>query len=290
MIKLIVNKYNLDISKPDERIQYENICNIAQGLGYKKFHVLSDSAYVRELPLKHILQEEILFHDQYNTLGVSVDSTEKEEIIGGYRVHDWYEEYRYASPYKTGYYLTGDIEELNKLKSKFYKCAYCSNSYIGDNPNLFCNKCLGNVYLTENDLYTLIMQPMCGELRKYTDEQMQELKNLYRNAQELANCERKRKKLAYLMEQYRIREQELQEKKFVELTLVENNIPIDNLIRYDSGWVFGWRDPMSQKEVEEIQNKLKNLVDSHECRNETDRWRKDDLLKFTNSVTYKVKV
>lgn len=123
---------------------------------------------------------------------------------------------------------------------------------------------------------------------------------MYKNSQEMANVERKHKKLEYLHKQYQQKQEELDDKKFVELTLVENDISIDNLIRYDSGWVFGWRDLMSQKEAESIQNKLNKILElwSGNLRDDSrvigcGVYSPEDynrLLVFTNNVQYKVKL
>lgn len=244
MVKVKVNKYFFNLN--EDYKAYEDMCSLLkEKYKYKKFCVISEAV---NLPDQGIIDTKYLFSNQYN-------------LTTGERVHDWFERYNRNENIKSGYYLTGDIEELNNLKDKQYRCGFCGYT-INEQQN-FCSKCLGSAYLKDSELHLLRMKPVSwtGTREQLSKEENDTMMPLYIEAQTVLKENVKAKKYKEFEEEYQSETSKASVKRNGFIWLLDHDINIDNCIYYShkNEFSFGWRNKLSEKTVSELKIKLKHF-------------------------------
>jgi len=192
----------------------------------------------------------------------------------GRRVFDWYLAVFPNRGVKQGHYLE-ITQEMEDIRNHTYKCGYCGAEYL-DPEQVFCDKCLGNEYLHEDDLCLLRLRPVANHNPKYpqlTEAEAAWLRPAYLKAQGLGKVTREeaarsllRKKVAALVPEAEAKaarlvvNARLQEEAFTWL-LDREFREIDNVIHYDHTRVFcfGWRRQLSNEEKEELKKLLEDF-------------------------------
>jgi len=93
------------------------------------------------------------FNNQYNT-------TEDSPNFPNTRVFDRFEKvFPDNRSLKIGYYLE-ITPEIQFFKDNEFRCGYCGKSYWMPGKQIFCESCLGSVYLKEEELYLLRLKAL----------------------------------------------------------------------------------------------------------------------------------
>lgn len=255
-ITVHLNKYSIDTRTPEGTRAYKAIEEKAKALGHTLFDVnATPGRSIDDLPDTMTIETEHLFNNQYNT-------------AEGHRIFDWYEGIIWwggkRSPYRTGYYLTGDIDKLLEAKRARHVCSYCGAQY--DNPDhVFCTKCLGSEYLTEKDLPLLQLKPLAAPIEPPTSGQLEKLKDAWIAEQPKMLARLAQEKTARLLKKAQRLEKDrdkkiadLQHETEIQAKLLRLGIDTDNLIYYShtKQWVFGWRNKLSISEIDAISKQL----------------------------------
>ena len=113
MIKVTLNEYRFNINDETEKNEYNKLCEEIKRLGHTKFDCIEHSSKTKIKSGEYTIDPEgCLFNNQYNT-------------EDGHRIFDWKEPIFPNRSIKSGYYLTGELEELKKAKENQYACGYC---------------------------------------------------------------------------------------------------------------------------------------------------------------------
>ena len=284
-IKAELVYYRIDVSRPEGRKAYEELCEDLREIPFKtwvtpgrfpngttnfELHRFIDSlkekldihlsredsqVFNREIHLK----TDYLFDDQWST----------EE---GFRLHnktlfEWP-----ALHIKEGYYIRQNPEMIAVLQGTA-KCGYCSHQApVGEKD--FCDNCISSPYLEVSNLRLLRMEPIEAPERR-TGKTLK----TPRGARPLSEEELAVVMPSYMEAQTKLREQqeaklraevEVEFNKTMELATIKHDgmlwildagIPTENLIFYPHTrtFTFGWRNPVSKEVRAELVEKLKQF-------------------------------
>lgn len=171
---------------------------------------------------------------------------------------------------RSGYILEDDsgFAALQELRRKYLVCGYCgkrhdANAFEVTGPQ-FCDACSGSEYLKPSDLHLLELRPLAEYMPKREATAPEWLVTEYARAQrDAAIAKARRRKKERLDSLERKRANLALESNLIEL-LTDNGLAwrhIENLIFYDhtQEFVFGWRNPLTDKEREEIRTVLNSI-------------------------------
>ncbi len=160
-----VNVYRFDISKPEEKKQYLELCKTLENKGLKKFAYSNPEKFdVRQNFLNKLreiktfeIDTNFIHENQFNTKPLEGEKK-------GFHLMDWSEPIFPNKDIKEGYYceLPPEIWEFRK---NVHICQYCGQMYHKP-ENLkdgFCVSCIGSEYLKKSDLHLLRVQPILGK-------------------------------------------------------------------------------------------------------------------------------
>jgi DNA-directed RNA polymerase subunit RPC12/RpoP len=263
MIKLKFEHYNIDISNEEGKRLYANLIVKIKSLGHDRpFDSLYQSEEFAKYPKEATVETDFLFENQFNT---------KE----GQRLFDWREPTVYngnvRSRRRFGYYISEGLELLNEVRRTQYACGYCGKRYDMSKGTTqeFCDACLSSEYLTKERLELLYLVPViyndkkAHEIRKKSAKTVPFSWSEIEKKQEIARRERLKREAARKLERLKA-ERALKDYEIsVQIALLENGIEIDNLIYYShtGSWCLGWRDPITQAQREDWQNRLFKIAD-----------------------------
>ena len=284
-IKAELVYYRIDVSRPEGRNAYAELCESLQKIPFKtwvtqgrfpngttnfQLHKFIDSLrkkldihlsrgdsqiFNREIHL----ETDYLFEDQW--------STEEGFRLFNKALFEWP-----ALHIKEGYYIRQNPEMIAVLQGTA-KCGYCGHQApVGEKD--FCDKCLHSAYLDESNLYLLRMEPIENPMRRSGKP----LKTP-RSAKPLSEAELAEIMPRYVEAQTKLREQqeaklraevEVEFSKAIELAIIKRDgmiwildagIPTENLIFYPHTrtFCFGWRNPVSKEVRAELDEKLKQF-------------------------------
>jgi hypothetical protein len=177
-----------------------------------------------------------------------------------------------------GYYISEGIEDIREYQSHISTCGYCGKQFY-DTKQIYCENCLGNEYLKEDDLDLLILKPILSkENRVIPSEYKEEITQKYYIAQGLGKEKRdqlalskNRKKVENLLPEAEGKAQQLIEaakKQTVAFTwLLDNGFNIlDNVIYYDHSdkFCFGWYKTIDDETMSKLLNKLSEFPFDYE--------------------------
>ena len=284
-IKADLVYFRIDVSRPEGRKAYEELCESLQEIPFKtwiaqgrfpngstnfELHKFIDSlkekldihlswedsqVFNREIHLK----TDYLFEDQWST----------EE---GFRLHnkalfEWA-----ALHIKEGYYIRQNSEMVAVLQGTA-KCGYCGHQApVGEKD--FCDKCISSPYLEVSNLRLLRMEPIEAPERR-TGKTL----GIPRGAKPLSEAELAVVMPRYVEAQTKFREQQEAKlraeveaglNKVLELATIKHDgmlwlldagISVENLIFYPhtKTFCFGWRNPVSKEVRAELVEKLKQF-------------------------------
>lgn len=256
-IKVTLNKYRLDITVSEDALKYNEIKRTCLDQGQKLFSVLGDPRKIEALPERQTIDTSTLFNNQYNT---------KE----GFRIFDWYEAIVSNSNFKIGYYLSGDIERLQKIKNETLVCNYCGKQYdSNETKQIFCNSCLGSPHLKKSDLILLTLTPVVYDHK----ERYMAVKDLDLHGDNQAlwdqhieiyeeNQKKRLKKKAINVHEKMLNDVFFaQYESSVKVALLNNGIDIENLIfhPHKGAWVYGWREQVNDDEFNAFRDRCEGL-------------------------------
>jgi hypothetical protein len=255
-IKVKINKYYLDISKDDEKEQYQKIKNICKELGHKLFDCVSSVGYEKNksffdnLPTSGIIETEFLFNNQYN--------------VEKFRIHDWSETIFPNKCVKKGYFLTGDIKALSEAKDNRLQCGYCGKQYWRNKVNYsFCKSCINGEFLTKENLHLLKLEAVSfkGERSKTIPIELLMEFNEIEIILEKKRIERLKKKALKMRDDFEDKFKKAIYELSVKCFLLDSGISVEKLIYYEhSGeWCYGWSNSVTREEFEQFRDSLQGL-------------------------------
>ena len=283
-IKAELVYYRIDVSRPEGRKAYEELCEDLREIPFKtwvtpgrfpngttnfELHRFIDSlkekldihlsredsqVFNREIHLK----TDYLFDDQWST----------EE---GFRLHNKTEFEWPALHIKEGYYIRQNPQMIAVLQSTA-KCGYCGHQApVGEKD--FCDKCISSPYLDESNLYLLRMEPIEDPVRRsrevvkasqrvpLTQEELAIVMPRYVEAQTKVQ-QKKEKELRATIKRNLEQKIELAETDAKGmLWLLDAGISVENVIFYPhtKTFTFGWRNPVSKEVRADLIEKLKEF-------------------------------
>jgi hypothetical protein len=177
------------------------------------------------------------------------------------RLYFW-EEYDYPNKdIKEGYYIEL-TEEYREILSNTVQCKFCGKQEI-KSDKVFCSKCLGNEYLTEDSLELTILTPIIGKKIKVSTEQLQARILEFQNLQDstMLSIENITEALSYMSEEYRKDLAELGLKRFGYLVLLGLGIHPKNAIYHarSNEWVIGNSRKFSKRQANILRQKLVDI-------------------------------
>src|SRR5688572_7917283 len=118
IITTYLHKYSFDISKPEQKAQYNKLKIELKLKGYKLFDCISGVSwdYFNLLPNEISIETSYVFIDQWNS------------SVG--RVHDWYEVIYPNKNIKRGYWLELTAEHAKAREPKTYNCKTTYNGVL----------------------------------------------------------------------------------------------------------------------------------------------------------------
>ena len=274
-IKAKIYFYRYDISKKDEKKAYLKEMEIAKvfsgwtspnTLHYINFSYESNKEFNEKLKklskekenkgFIHI-ETKHLFNNQFNT---------KE----GFRLWNWRENIFLNKDIKEGYYIKMPKEYFNLLENTF-SCGYCGKQYTREEKTKkdlsFCDSCLGNEYLKEDNLFLLRLKRINDKTERLplNDCDNEVLTDINLKEFERLNKIRLRKKIKRLKEellkdkQNDIKNIRAEFKGF--MWCLNKGIETDNLIYYKhtKTFTFGWRDKLNFEKEQQLKKQLINF-------------------------------
>ena len=270
MIKVKLNKYWLDISDDKHAKQYERIQETCTGNGFELYapiyYQLKEDDEFDSFPCEQVIDEKRLSDNQFNT-------------VEGFRIFHWYESIKENSNIKTGYYLTGDLEELKKAQDNQLICGYCDERYSALEARasklVFCNACLGRTFLVESELKYLRLKAVSdnSDRQELSESEKNQILPLFHSEQKKAHKVRLTQNIEMLIRRLN-RELDSQLEQMAELeTLKPLKLQIEfygKLLdfgvcekpiyyRKNGTFVFNWQEKMSDSEIIELQKKLEGF-------------------------------
>ena len=278
MIKVKLNKYDLDISDDKDAQEYERIRETCKASGFELFDVsLEGGDKFDSFPCEQVIDETHLFENQFNT-------------VEGFRIFQWYESTnrygRNINRVKRGYYLTGDLEELKKAQDNQLICSFCGKRYSALEARasglVFCNACLGSENLVESGLNSLRLKALSAkrDRQELSESEKNEILPLFHRAQRRAHKERLAKTLEAeknrLMKELDSQLEQMKEleslkpqmqeieslqlqsdffSKLLDFGVYEKPIYYSHTNKF----VFNWQERMADSEIIELQKKLINF-------------------------------
>lgn len=252
-----LHTYRFNIEDDTQRAEYEALCErLEQDRKCSRGHASSRSpssalqAGLVELEIKH------LFADQWTSTT--------------HQLYDWYEAIYPNECVKDGYYLT-ITPEMRDLRRTTRKCGYCGAMYFKGEGDVFCDKCLGNRHLKQEELSLLRLLPIKLRNPKYpklTEAEQEFLLPLYVAHQTTANVlklQRQREKI------------EADRKKQIDkanthadglLWLLDHGVSIENVIYYEyrDAFCFGWRTAVDEDVASALIEKLTDFPFPYEIK------------------------
>ena len=291
-IKAELIYFRIDVSRPEGRKAYEELCESLREIPFRTWvvqgsfpngstnfeaHKFIDSLrrqlYIptpttdcqihnREINLK----TDHLFEDQWNT-------------AEGFRLHNKASFEWPALHIKEGYYIRQNPQMIAVLQGTA-KCGYCGHQApVGEKD--FCDKCISSPYLEVSNLRLLRMEPIEAPERR-TGKTLK----IPRGARPLSEEEFAVVMPRYTEAQTKLREQQAAKlraeveaglSKVIELATIKRDgmiwildagIPTENLIFYPhtKTFCFGWRNPVSKEVRDELDEKLKEFPFKYEIK------------------------
>jgi len=256
-IKTYLHTYHLDVSKEEDRIEYEKIKINRMINNVELFNVIETRNKGTIESREVELETEFIFGNQWNTKD-------------GKRIFNWYEEIVPNKNIKKGHYLN-IVPEMIEICEKTYKCGYCGAEYYGhENKGLFCLACLDSEYLKEDELYLLRLKPVefdksSPEREKLTEKEKAELLPLYIQRQttgdDSRNVQKLQKQRKRIEDDYYNTIANAKTECDGMLWLMDHNVSVDNVIYYDhtKRFCFGWRSPIESTVKPTLIEKLKDF-------------------------------
>jgi hypothetical protein len=256
MIKVKLNKYDLDISDDKDAKEYEKIKETCKAHGFELFEgsYLWSEAKFSSWPSEQVIEENYLFDNQYNT-------------VEGCRIFNWYEAYNSQNrDSKYGYYLTGDLEALKQAKERQLNCGYCGKRYSAlealGSKLVFCNACLGSEFLKESELHLLRLKAVSdkSDRQELSEAEKKELLAIFHQEQKKAHklriakrLEDDRNRLKKELESLKLQSDFYS--KMLDFGVYEKPIYYSHI----NSFVFNWQEKMAKSEIMLLQKKLKNF-------------------------------
>lgn len=257
LIKIKINKYNLDLKHESDQIKYNQIVETCKNFGYKCSKTLQfqhNQTFFERLSEEAFIETAFVFKDQYNVHSLN------ESDEHGFRVHDWYEVIYDNRRIKKGYFLTGDIDALTEFKKQHYVCGFCGYRHNGHDAPFYCPKCVSSEYLKDEDIDAQLntLKPLVGTRHvEISEDDKAKLKQ-----EHIAKVESARKqRLLDFAVKLKLRAKKDKEEIDAELAdnleLISKGIhPTEfEFIRYkNKGRVFGYRRGITQTQADKLNN------------------------------------
>jgi hypothetical protein len=160
-IKTELKSFYFDISKEEDKKEYDALCKHFKALKIKCFETWGGGSHYLDFAkngIKIELETKYLFADQWNTAPIDgVSDT-------GYRVHDFAMDACLPNKkIKRGHYLAIN-DKMLAVRNNTQSCGYCGKQTVvndkHDALSRFCDCCIDSEYLTKDKLHLLRLQPI----------------------------------------------------------------------------------------------------------------------------------
>lgn len=213
------------------------------------------------------IDESHIFDDQYNT-----KDTEKGK---GFRVFEYSEALTNPTggasprPLGYGYYIASGIEEIRALQKQIKVCCYCGEQY--KNTNLvWCTSCRGSEYLQPDKFKLLKLIPVLDKWKSnfddivVPDDVIEDIAKQQKATRQRLLLKRNADKIASINAEIEASKKELSGFQW----LIDHDINFENCIYYThtDQFSFGWRNPLTELEQEEIYKKMNGFPYSWEIK------------------------
>lgn len=244
-----IHSYVLDTSKLDQAKEYNYMCKKLQAQGLKKSKTLAFQYKVPWMQIKSEsfpcrLETKWLFDNQWNASEPN------------FRLWDWDEKISdYAQHLKIGYYIE-QTPAMIEIRKTVLKCRYCGAHYRV--AQSFCNACLGNEYLTIDNLHLLRLTPICDlgkPIQPLEGDELETLKVAFHAAQIHGTTKRDKKRIhetrQKVVREFATEIHAATTKHDGFLWFLDRGLNTANLIYYPhkNQFSLGWRNPITSPEL-----------------------------------------
>lgn len=283
-IKAELVYYRIDVSRPEGRKAYAELCETLKEIPFEKWVIRGRfpngtanfelQKFINSLREKldiHVSSADYQLHSREIHLETKHLFENQWSTEEGFRLHNKTEFEWPALHIKEGYYIRQNPQMIAVLQGTA-KCGYCGHQApVGEKD--FCDNCLSSPYLDETSLYLVRMEPI-----EKPERRAEGVKKASQRAP-LTEAE-----LAVIMPRYVEAQTKVQQKKEKELReaikrnleqkielaetdakgmlwILDAGIPTENLIFYPHTrtFTFGWRNPVSKEVRAELVEKLKQF-------------------------------
>lgn len=240
-MKIQVKKFGpIPVTSPEYLALKEKL----QASGHKHFQVWHEGGPGQCIEGEFEVEEKHLFSDQTN-------------VVEGYRIHDWYDAMSYPTKFMRHGHYVENLDELNALRSQYFKCGYCGAQ---DKEEGWCEKCRGSEYLEPKD-YPLTRKRRITEPTPRGRDRNLEVPQSVINDIRIQQAKMSAQKIENMIkgliesEKAKVRNQQ-QWIKFLEFARDQGVswADIQNAIHYPhtASICFGWRTPMTPEKIEAL--------------------------------------
>ena len=206
------------------------------------------------------LNTEFLFDNQWNACLNNGESV---------RLFDWFEFLHRKDSIREGYYLKS-TPEMRDIRRKTVVCGYCGKQKLAPfgpavEGKIFCDSCLGSLYLRDTELHLLRMLPVCDSFvlkRQYlSKEEKSRIVPQYVEAQLRGNEEENTKAHTKVCEEHTKTVNTANIKREGFCWLLRNGISVKNVFFQSSThtFQFGSLRPLG----ESVKSKLVGILSKH---------------------------
>jgi len=241
---------------------YKELRTKLKGMGLHEFDAydMDPSHYefhaqVKEYDGKDVeLDPLFLFQDQWNTVDGCIAES-------GARIFDW-RHYRdsHGLTY-TGYWLE-QTSEMVETRSQTVRCGYCGKQYTDRKEGEWCEACLGVSYLKEADLPLLQLIAIVNEYKVKRDKMpSKEFIDRYLAISKEAELKHLEASYEKKLECLSMKVEDAKMEYNIFKWLIDNHVPIDNVIWYDHSHelYFGWQGSIPGEEKELITKRMEKF-------------------------------
>lgn len=259
-LQTVLHTYRFDLSDADQKAEYEALTVRLKAMGLRELHMGAATRSKHTGPdmdgLAVTLETKHLFDNQWNTAPIPGYGE------NGLRLFDWFSDAAVTwgnSHMRAGHWLE-QTDEMREIRRNTNACGYCGHQEAAQRGAVFCPKCIGSEYLTEEDLKrgATRMVPVDsgkGNWKALSEAEAAHLLPLFRHAQIHGSSERDKVRLAAARERIEAKAaaaiQNAQTERDGFIWLMDRGIKTENVLYYahKGRFSFGWRKPYGGGEL-----------------------------------------